>query len=150
MAATTDGSSDGGLTARLNYLFEHVRPEGEDRRYSGRELVAAVNEADVELSESYLSQLRRGMTGNPTLRVLKGIADFFGVRVGYLLDDPEAVRAVEAQISLRAAMRDAQVQDVAYRAAALNASQRVAFDELLTDLIQKRSRTKESSSADDV
>ncbi|WP_226358756.1 hypothetical protein [Pseudonocardia sp. ICBG601] len=147
MTAADDGAGgdlSDGLTARLNYLFEHIRPEGEVRRYSGRELVTAVNTANIELSESYLSQLRRGMTGNPTLRVLKGIADFFEVPVGFLLDDPEGVRAVEARVNLQEAMRDTQVQDIAYRTAALNPCQRVALDELLTDLIQKRRQKMET------
>lgn len=130
------GDVSEGLAARLNYLFEHVRPPGEDREYSGREVVAAVNAAGTDLSASHLSQLRRGLKTNPTIKVLQAIAMFFEVRVAYLLDDPEAVREVESQIALRSAMQDAQVQDIAHRAAGLNARQRVAFNELLASIVQ--------------
>lgn len=137
-------ASGAGLAARLNYLFTHVRPAGEDREYSGREVVAAVNEAGTDLSASHLSQLRRGVKENPTLKVLQAIATFFDVRVAYLLDDPDAVREVEAKVALRTAMQDAQVQDVAHRVAGLDSRQRVAFNELLADIIKARRGPGES------
>lgn len=136
MAGESGGASESGLAARLNYLFTHIRSPEDDREYSGRELVAAVNAAGTELSPSHLSQLRRGLKTNPTLKVLQAIAAFFGVKVGFLLDDPDAVREVESQVALRAAMRDAQVRDAAHRVAGLDAHQRAAFNELLADIIR--------------
>lgn len=124
-----------GLARALNNLFEHVRPPGEDREYTGREVVAAVRSAGTDLSASHLSQLRRGRSPNPTLKVLQALAAFFEVRVAYLLDDPDAVKEVEARFALKAAMQDAQVQDVAHRVAGLNARQRVAFNEVLAQII---------------
>lgn len=131
-----EGAVETGLAARLNYLFTHVRPPGEDREYSGREVVAAVNAAGTDLSASHLSQLRRGVKENPTLKVLQAIATFFDVRVAYLLDDPEAVCEVESKVALRAAMTDAKVQDVVHRVAGLNARQQAAVNELLADIIR--------------
>ena len=125
------------LAEKLNHLFALVRPSGESREYSGREVVAAVRAAGTELSASHLSELRRGIKSNPTLRVLQGLAAFFQVRVAYLLDDPEVVKDVEAELDLRAAMADAQVADVAARAAGLNAQQRRALNRLLADVIRE-------------
>lgn len=123
----------------LEFLFEHFRPRGEDRKYSNREVVTGLRAAGNDMSESHFSQLRRGITKNPTLQVLQGIAAFFDVRVAYLLGDPDAVKEVQSKAALRTAMQDAHVQDVAHRVAGLNARQRVAFNELLADIIQSHS-----------
>lgn len=132
-----DAPSHGTLADKLNCLFSQIRPADEDREYTGREVVAAVNASGTELSASHLSELRRGIKSNPTLRVLQALAAFFGVRVAYLLDDPDAVREVHARFALRSAMRDAEVQDIAHRVAGLTAQQRTAFDQLLTEIVRE-------------
>lgn len=131
-----DTESPRTLAGKLNFLFSQVRPAGEDREFTAREVVAAVNGAGTELSASHFSELRRGVKTNPTLRVLQALAAFFGVRVAYLLDDRDAVREVHARFALRAAMDDAEVRDVAHRVAGLSPSQRAAFDQLLTEIIR--------------
>lgn len=132
-----DTPSHGALADKLNYLFTQVRHVDEDREYTGREVVAAVNASGTELSASHLSELRRGIKANPTLRVLQALAAFFGVRVAYLLDDPDAVREVHARFALRTAMSDAEVRDAAHRVAGLTPQQRTAFDQLLTEIIRE-------------
>lgn len=133
------------LAEKLNYLFEVVRPPGAEREYTGREVVAAVNAAGTELSASHLSELRRGLKTNPTLRVLQALANFFEVRVAYLLDDPTVTEEVEAELDLRSAMTDAQVHDVATRAAGLSPKQRAAMNRLLSQLIREHGQPPEGS-----
>lgn len=131
------GGSDGRaqtLAEKLNYLFAVVLPEGETREYSGREVVAGVRAGGTDLSASHLSELRRGVKTNPTMRVLQGIADFFKIKVAYFFDD-DVAEEVEAELRLRAAMRDAQVRDLAFRIAGLPQDHRTAMYRLLTDVV---------------
>lgn len=138
MSEGSAGSTPGRpLADKLSRLFDAVRPPGEDRQYTGREVVAAVNAAGTELSASHLSELRRGVKSNPTVRVLEGLAHFFDVRVAYLLDDARAVEEVEAELDLRSAMADAQVRDVALRAAGLDPHQRNAMYRLLAQIVRE-------------
>jgi transcriptional regulator with XRE-family HTH domain len=129
------------LSDRLNRLFDVRRPAASpERAYTNREVVTASKAAGFELSESHLSELRRGIKQNPTLRTLQAIASFFQVQVGYFTDaeipadvDRElAAQAAElaqtlaaneaAQTELRAAtqelqqaMRDSGVTKMAHR-----------------------------------
>lgn len=75
------------LSDRLNRLFDVRRPaDAPERSYTNREVVTACKAAGFELSESHLSELRRGVKQNPTLRTLQSIASFFQVQVGYFTD----------------------------------------------------------------
>lgn len=139
---TSDGPGAAGqdesrsLADKLNHLFAMVRrPDGAE--YYGKDVVAAVRATGVELSASHLSELRRGIKSNPTLRVLQALADFFEVRVSYFFDDPAAVEQTEAELELRAAMRDARVQQMAHRAADLSATQRAAFQRVLAEMVRE-------------
>lgn len=122
---------------KINHLFDVVRPEGGDREYTGREVVAEIVDRGGELSASHLSELRRGIKNNPTLRVLDGLAGFFDVRVSYFTDDLQAVEEVEAELELRSAMQEAQVRDIALRLAGLDPHQRSAAYRLLADIIRE-------------
>ena len=75
------------LSDRLNRLFDVRRPEdAPERTYTNREVVTGCKAAGFELSESHLSELRRGVKQNPTLRTLQAVASFFRVPVGYFTD----------------------------------------------------------------
>ncbi len=124
------------IAERLNRLFAAVRPAGVDREYQGKEVVAAIRGAGGEMSESYLSELRRGIKPNPTIRHLDGLADFFGVRLGYFTDDLVA-EEVEAELELRVAMRKADVKDLAMRVAGLDPLERAAMNRLLAQIISQ-------------
>lgn len=152
MELANDASRAGGqnepppLADKLNHLFAVVRrPDGGE--YYGKHVVAAVRETGVELSASHLSELRRGIKSNPTVRVLQALANFFEVRVSYFFDDPAAVEQTEkeleqraAELELRAAMRDARVQQMAHRAAGLSDTQRAAFQRVLADMVRDTSQ----------
>jgi transcriptional regulator with XRE-family HTH domain len=130
-----DGSPSRSLADKLGYLFDTVRRD-DGSEWTGKDVVSAVRARGVDLSPSHLSELRRGLKLNPTVRVLQALADFFEVRVAFFFDDPEAVSQTESDLELRSAMRDAQVQQVAARAAGLSSAQRVAFQRVLADMIR--------------
>ena len=124
------------LADKLAYLFDRVRRD-DGSEYTGKDVAAAVRARGTDLSPSHLSELRRGLKTNPTLRVLQGLADFFEVRVSYFFDDASAVAQTKADLELRAAMRDADVHHIASRVADLSGPQRAALQRLLTQLIRE-------------
>ena len=132
-----DRASRRTLADRLNHLFAMVRPPGDAREYTGREVTAAIRGEGIDISPSHLSELRRGLKANPTLRVMQGLAGFFQVRVAYLLGDDQVAEEVEAELELREAMRDAEVRDVAARVAGLDPNRRKAMYRLLTDSVHE-------------
>lgn len=89
------------LGARLERLFSVQRPASEPQRpWRNSEVVAACRASGRELSESHLSELRRGIKTNPTMRVLETLAWFFEVRVGYFTD-PAVAAEVEGELAYR-------------------------------------------------
>lgn len=100
---TPAGQAPPSLSARLNRLFEvHRPPEAPERTWTNREVVTRCRAEGWELSESHLSELRRGVKTNPTLRTLSAIAWFFQIRVGYFTD-AETAAEVEHELATREA-----------------------------------------------
>lgn len=98
------------LAGRLERLFEVCRPPHEpSRTWRNSEVVAACRKAGRGVSESHLSELRRGIKTNPTMRTLGSLAWFFEIRVGYFTDDAVA-RGVEAELVTRAQALQAQLE----------------------------------------
>ncbi|MGH3628730.1 MAG: hypothetical protein ACRDRL_15015 [Sciscionella sp.] len=98
------------LGARLNRLFEvHRPPQAPERTWTNREVVTRCRAEGWELSESHLSELRRGVKQNPTLRTLGALAWFFEVRVGYFTD-VEVAAEVEHELAAREAQLTAMLQ----------------------------------------
>ena len=92
---------DTSLSAQLNRLFEVLRPpHSPERAFTNREVVTACRAEGWDLSESHLSELRRGVKQNPTLRTLKAVAWFFDVPVGYFTD-PGVTAEVERSLAER-------------------------------------------------
>ncbi len=116
MAAAEGPSS---LASKLNRLFETVHPAGRGE-YSPEEVARAINEGGAgSISPAYIYMLRKGQRDNPTKRHLEQLAAFFGVTPAYFFDD-DAARKIDAQLELLAAMRDADVRQVAMRASGLS------------------------------
>jgi len=108
------------LAEKLDYLFKTIHPAGRGE-FSYREVAAAIEaQGGPTASASYLHQLRTGGKDNPTKRHLEVLAKFFGVSPAYFFDDAETDK-IEAQLALLIAMRDANVRNVALRAAGLSA-----------------------------
>ncbi len=108
------------LAAKLDRLFQVVRPEP-GREYSSAEVSAAVVEmGGPTISSTYVWQLRKGLRDNPTKSHIEALASFFGVSPAYFLDDEAAAR-VDAELELLTAIRDTSIRRIALRSAGLSA-----------------------------
>lgn len=119
----------GTVAARLNRLFDTVRPPGHGplRNY---EVIGALRARGIEMSAPYLSQLRSGRRSSPSLDVLRPLADFFGVSVAYFTDaDSAYTRYVDAELCWLEAAHDPQVRELTTALLALPPDVR---EELLT------------------
>lgn len=121
---TGPASREPTLGDRIERLFQACRPEhAPERSWRNNEVVSACRADGREFSESHLSELRRGVKRNPTVRTLEALAWFFEVRVGYFTD-PAVAAEVEQELAAReaavvavlAATREAQDEE---RAAAI-------------------------------
>lgn len=139
---TQEALVQGTLADRINFLFAAVPPPGGSRpEYTALHVIEWLNERGHPLSPAHLSELRRGIKDNPSMRVLQGLATFFEVRVGFLHGDFDAVRDVLAELRLRKAMRDNQVADIAARVAGLDPTHRHLVLEFISDVIDKHGLT---------
>jgi transcriptional regulator with XRE-family HTH domain len=126
---------------RLNYLFETVRPPGQDRRYTNSEVARAAG-----VSDSHIGYLRSGQRDNPSMELIQRLAKHFRVRAGYLIEDEldgERVANVEEQLRLAAALENAGVRGLAMRAAEANLSAK-ALD-TLTEMIEQVRRLDQAA-----
>ena len=111
---------EGLFAERLDRLFRTVHPK--DRGpYTPAEAADAINHAagDKVVSGTYLWLLRTGQRDNPTMKHLIAIARFFAVPPTYFFpDDSLEENAIPADLA--AALGDAQVREMALRAAGLS------------------------------
>jgi transcriptional regulator with XRE-family HTH domain len=121
---TGSASRESTLGDRIERLFQACRPaHAPERAWRNNEVVSACRADGREFSESHLSELRRGVKRNPTVRTLEALAWFFEVRVAYFTD-PAVAAEVERELAAReaavlaslAATREAQADE---RAAAI-------------------------------
>ncbi len=107
------------LAEKLDHLFRTVHPPGRGE-YSFQEVADAIRaRGGPTISATYLWQLRRGVRDNPTKKHLEALADFFGVSPAYFFDDESAAR-IDTQLEMLAALRDANVRQIALRAVGLS------------------------------
>lgn len=113
--------SSSGLAAKLDRLFKTFRRP--DRgEYSYDEVARALaSRGGPTISATYVWQLRTGRRTNPTKSHLEGLADFFGVSPAYFFDEDAGTR-IDQELDLLAAMRDAQVTQIALRSLGLSRS----------------------------
>ncbi|GHF29116.1 hypothetical protein GCM10010218_07840 [Streptomyces mashuensis] len=111
------------LAERLNYLFANMHPPGAPytNGHVAEEISRGEEYGDVTLTEQYLSMLRNGRRVNPSPDVLRALAKFFAVPVGYLMGDLSAGQAarVEEEVRFLVAMRDQRVRAIALRSVGL-------------------------------
>lgn len=120
------------LAARLNHLFETVHPRGRGQ-YSNPEVADAITHSGVKISAAYLWLLRTGRRDNPTLRHIEALAKFFGVPPGYFFDDDQA-DAVDRQLELLVAARDADVREIMLRSTDLSRPNRDAVLQIIKNI----------------
>ncbi|MEU7136303.1 helix-turn-helix transcriptional regulator [Streptomyces sp. NPDC046261] len=119
----TAGDAGSPLAQRLNYLFANMHPPGAPytNGHVAEEISQGEEYGDVSLTEQYLSMLRNGKRANPSPDVLRALAKFFAVPVGYLMGDLSASQAarVEEEVRFLVAMRDQRVRAIALRSVGL-------------------------------
>lgn len=94
------------LHGQITWLFETIKPRVEGQRYCDTRTFFAKEVAHhLGVSESYVSQLKKGKKPNPTKDVLEGIASFFGVPAAYFLSDPAEAARIEASIRYEVDLR---------------------------------------------
>lgn len=108
------GQDTRSLADRLNWLFDTVRtPNG--GKHTNVEVANFCRDHTGEpFSEEYVSQLRRGLRENPTMRNLEALAAFFDISPAYFFDDEESEQ-IRAQMDLAATLRDDDVRAIALR-----------------------------------
>ncbi|MEU7587326.1 hypothetical protein AB0A95_13600 [Micromonospora sp. NPDC049230] len=114
------------LAARLEYLFDEIRPTPDElgdsdepgRKYTNREIADKINQASAEtgvtISAAYIGELRRGVASDPRTSHVRALATAFGVNSGYFVDDA-AARRIQDQITLLSELRRMDVKQVALR-----------------------------------
>ena len=128
----TDGPDEqdlpplGTLAARLEYLFDHIRPTpdevGDDdepgRKYTNKEIADKINissvQTGVSISAAYIGELRRGVASDPRTSHVHALARAFGVNTGYFVEN-DAARRVMEQIAILSELRRMDVKQVALR-----------------------------------
>lgn len=104
-------SPPSSLAHRLERLYQiHRPPHAPERMWRNSEVVAACRRRGYEMSESHLSELRRGIKQNPTMKTLEALAWFFEVRPGYLADSTVSPED-EAELQRRAAAVEARLAE---------------------------------------
>lgn len=134
----TGDSSQRTLADKINYLFEMVRTD-DGGKLSSKQAVMWIRDSGTDISESHLSELRRGVKSNPTFRVLEGLARVFGVPATYFFGGDADVALVESELDLRAAMLQAGVAEIAHRAhSGLSTQQQTEVNRVLAQIIRQR------------
>jgi transcriptional regulator with XRE-family HTH domain len=115
-------SVGGTFAERLTTLRETIKRK-DGKRYSLRDFTAACQEVNGEtLSPEYVRKLLSGEAANPTKSVMEALAGMFDVPVDYFFDDARGA-AMQEDLKLGAALRDAGVQTLAMRAVNLDPGQ---------------------------
>lgn len=115
------------LADKINQAFDtlHAADRGP---YSNKEVaqwfVRNGEPGEPTISVNYLAMLRSGERDNPTVRHLRALARFFQVPAEYFLEDSADSSAVHEDLKMVAAMRDADVREIAARAMELDPSMR--------------------------
>jgi transcriptional regulator with XRE-family HTH domain len=126
MIEDPNGAALGGLSARIEYLFDKIRPSVDEltgtdevgRRYTNKEIADRINaksgDSGVSISAAYIGELRRGIALDPRASHIRALAQAFGVNPAYFVDDA-AARRVQEQIDLLNDLRRMDVRQVALR-----------------------------------
>lgn len=118
---------------RLDFLFRTVHPRGR-RPYSNEHVAESLaREQGIDISANYIWMLRSGRRNNPRVRHVEGLARFFGVAPGSLLDTVEAER-VRTQLRAFRDLADNGTSHLAMRAASVDERTLQAIHSLLAQV----------------
>ncbi len=118
----------GTLAEKLEYLFDKIRPCGDEldpadepgRKYTNREIAEKINKAaagsgnGVTISGAYVGELRRGVATDPRASHIEALATAFRVDPAYFLNTPATTR-IQEQLHLLDQLRATDVRRVALR-----------------------------------
>ncbi|MFJ9580802.1 hypothetical protein ACIRQF_30985 [Streptomyces sp. NPDC101191] len=79
------------LATRLNRLFTTLHPRGRDA-YTSQEAAEAITARGYKITEEQVEALRNGSWNPAGLQGFEALATFFGVSVGYFVDDDVAAQ----------------------------------------------------------
>lgn len=128
------GGTSATFAERLRTLVDTVHPPGRGR-FTQAEISDGVKDLGGDLSQQYLSQLLRGLH-EPSDRVARHLADFFGVSTDYFVDDEEYERTND-YIALLRRVGNSEVLAVSARAVDLPAD---AIDRISAAVEEERRR----------
>lgn len=111
--APSSGETRQTFAERLCTLVDTVHPPSRGR-FTQAEIADGVRELGGDLSQQYLSQLLRGIH-EPSERITRHLASFFGVTEAYFVDDDE-YRRTNDYIALLRQVGDSDVLAVSARA----------------------------------
>ncbi|MEU7183224.1 MULTISPECIES: helix-turn-helix domain-containing protein [Streptomyces] len=129
--------TESSLGQKLGHLIETLHPAGRGP-YTYKELETLIRqragEGDPTPSHATIQSIRTGKVTNPSVDSLKALAMFFGVPVGYFLDDAvtesvdkrireikESADRARAADELADALENQEVRAVAFRLSGLSA-----------------------------
>lgn len=136
------------LAAKIERLFQTIRPDGRREPYTNKEVAEACQAAGGEsFSATYMWMLRTGRRDNPTKRHLEALAEFFQVPPGYFFDTEHAA-AITRELELLGAMRDAGVRDFALRAVNLPPESLSVLNDMIASITRRQSAANDPSRRD--
>src|SRR6476660_8984649 len=104
-----------GLADRLDYLFKTVINPKTSRLYSNDAVAAALAEKGISVTGTHISHLRTGRRDNPSARRLAGLAELFGVPLGYFFQS-DVEEQIKGELQALMALRDTEIRSVMLRA----------------------------------
>lgn len=124
-----------GLAEKLNHLFSTVPATTRAGLHSNDSAAAALAERGISVTGTHLAHLRTGRRDNPAASLLAGLADLFGVPIGYFFD-PTTEEKINSELDALVALRDSGAKSVMLRAQGLRPESLEKVQDLL-DLIRK-------------
>ncbi|MGL4744123.1 MAG: hypothetical protein ACRCXL_07000 [Dermatophilaceae bacterium] len=101
------------LSSRLEHLFATV-PNPQGTRYTVEAVVRELGQRGITVTATHLQNMKAGRARNPSARLVGGLAEVFGVPVGYFYDEDEE-RRVNEQLAALTSLRQAQVSGLVLR-----------------------------------
>lgn len=119
--ADDDATGAPSLASKLDRLFRVVRPPGQDREYTYKEVAAAIAASGgPPTTANYLYLLRSGRRDNPAKKLLEALARHFHTDVGYFYDTTASSQELDEEMRLIAALRDSSIRQLALRSVDLS------------------------------
>ncbi len=104
-----------GLAEKLNHLFASVPAPTRSGLYSNDSAAHALEERGITVSGVHISHLRSGRRNNPSARLLAGLAELFGVPIGYFFDTTMQNR-INSELDALTALKDSRAKRLMVRA----------------------------------